>query len=84
MEHGIVSMEGHDGSTFWLEEVKYVQGLNQNLLSVASEIAQNLVKGATQNGEHVSIKVLKWKDQESESHSQRKGAVLDAGQPYCR
>ena len=43
---------------FWLEKAKYVEGLNPDLL-VASEIAHNLVKGATHNGEHVSIKALR-------------------------
>lgn len=54
---GTVCMEGINGSTFWLEEVRYVPGLTQNLFSIASGIAQDLIMGASQKGEHVSVKL---------------------------
>jgi hypothetical protein len=47
MRQRTVYKEGHDGSAFWLDEVKYVPGLSQNLFSVALGIAQDLVMGTT-------------------------------------
>ena len=52
---GTVCMESPDGTTFWLDDVRYVPGLTQNLFSVASGIAQNFIMGTTPNGEHTSV-----------------------------
>jgi hypothetical protein len=48
-------MESPDGTTFWLDDVRYVPGLTQNLFSVASAIAQDFIMGTTPNGEHTSV-----------------------------
>ena len=48
------NMESPDGTTFWLDDVRYVPGLTQNLFSVASGIAQNFIMGTKPNEKHVS------------------------------
>lgn len=57
MGQGTVCLEGIDGATFWLKEVRYVPGLTQNLYSMIAGNAQGLVLTMTTQGEFVSVKL---------------------------